>query len=200
MAPAPDPLGTPGVQGATTPALAGLAARVEAHCRQIAATRMAGLPIVHPGLQVRLLGLAPWDEQPGLAWGVLVTPWSMGLLALPIAAGGPPPDSLPRPGRTEPRQAGDHRLDFIGADDPALGPHAICPLFSPMGEFADQAAALATARAVLQALRPPAPAPGVPSAMRGAVPEPTPACRAPACSMAAGPARRRFLFGRGAAR
>lgn len=165
------------------PSLAGLAARVEAHYRHIAATRMAGLPIVHPGLQVRLLGLAPWETQPGLAWGVLVTPWSMGLLALPIAAGGPAADTLPRPGRTEPRQAGDHRLDFIGADDPALGPHAICPLFSPMGEFADQAAAVATAQAVLQALRPPAPAAGVARA-----------------APAAAPARRSFLFGRSAAR
>ena len=151
-----------------------LAARVrmlEAGFERIAATRMAGVPLCHPQLQVAAVGFA---AQPGSggAVGVLVTPWFMNLVWLPLDA--QPADGVLAVGDTRTRALGPERFDFIGAFEEAIGPFEACSLFSPMDEFADQAAALATAEAVLSLLRPPPP------------PEPV-------------PARRRFLLGAGRA-
>jgi [NiFe] hydrogenase assembly HybE family chaperone len=72
------------------------------------------------------------------------------------------------------RVIGNARIDFLGAEEGALGRFEACSLFSPMAPFADQAAAVATAREVLLRLR--------------AVPVPP--------EQPAAPARRGFLFGR----
>jgi len=65
---------------------------------QIASTRMAGLPILHPALRVETLGFEPLpmdalpqepaapaglQAQPELL-GILITPWFMNLLCLPL--------------------------------------------------------------------------------------------------------------------
>lgn len=138
--------------------------RLEATYRDIAATRMAGLPLLHPGLRVQAVDFL--TEGP-VAWGVLVTPWCMNLLRLPLSDDAP---MLP-PGQSAPRDLGPQRFDFVGAELAALGRFEQCSLFSPVFEFVDQAAAVATAREVLRLLRP-------------APVEPV-------------PARRRFLFGHG---
>ncbi len=153
-------------------------AQLEAAYRHIAATRMAGLPLCHPGLQVAALGFEPLPGSGG-ALGVLLTPWFMNLVWLPMD------DEPMQPtlgfGQTRARAVGTERFDFIGAHEPGCGAFEACSLFSPMAEFADQAAALATAHAVLHELRKP----------------PEPPAAAPAV---AAPARRSFLFGaRGAA-
>jgi [NiFe] hydrogenase assembly HybE family chaperone len=44
------------------------------------------------------------------------------------------------------------RFEFLASEEPGIGPFAACSLFSPMGDFPDQETALATARAVLDAL------------------------------------------------
>jgi [NiFe] hydrogenase assembly HybE family chaperone len=114
---------------------------------------MAGLPMLNPVLQVRALGFRPWNEH----WlGVLVTPWFMNLVLMPRLAEHFPP-CAERESRHLVFPAGV--FEFIGAHDAELGGWLACSLFSPMFEFSDQAAAEATALAVLEGLlevKPPA--------------------------------------------
>lgn len=121
------------------------AASLLAAFRRIHRERMQGLPILNPRLQVAV-------QEGGVSgdhWiGVLLTPWCMSLTALP--AGDPTSDWTPGTTRTLAFPAG--RFDLLVASEPDLGPYATCSLFSPMGDFADQETALATARAVLEAL------------------------------------------------
>ena len=149
--------------------------------------RMADVPVLHPALQVQAVGFAlePGEEaEPIIAWGVLITPWFMNLIRLPLRSA-----ELLAPGSDAVREMGGQPLDFIGAQEPWLGDgtlsrYELCSLFSPMFEFADQAAAVATAVEVLRLLRAPKPVPA--------------AAVQPAPPMAAVPARRGFLFGRSA--
>lgn len=148
------------------------AAELEAKFIGIERTRMAGVPVLHRGLRVQALGFEPADEQAAI--GVLLTPWFMNLLRFPLEACA----SRQGIGRTRSLLVGGEAFDFIGAFEPGFGAYGACSLFSPMFEFADQSAAVATARAVLELVRT-APAPA-----KSAVPA----------------ARRAFLFGRPAQR
>lgn len=153
-----------------------IAARVEqleVVFRDIAATRMADVPICHPGLAVRALGFEPLPEEPQVAFGVLLTPWFMNLVRLPLDPTAPAALAERASAR---RVMHDRAFDFLGAFEPALGPFESCSLYSPMFDFVDQAAAVATAHEVLALLRQPEPA----------MPPAQPAA----------PARRGFLFGR----
>lgn len=186
-----------------------LASRVAALVRQfehIAVTRMAGLPVLNPALQVQAVGFATEPDQPAMALGVLVTPWFMNLIRLPLAD--TVLDLLPAPGCDAPLQLGAQQLDVIGAHEDVIGRYALCSLFSPMADFADQAGAVATALAVLDLLRPTAdapPRPGQPAPAAAALAAPAaatssaPTAPAPSAALAAAPqqpARRGFLFGR----
>lgn len=131
----------------------------------IALTRMAGLPLVHPRLTVATVDFRA-DAQGDTALGVLLTPWCMNLVRLPLREGMP----MLAVGERGARDIGSRRFDFIGAHEAGVGSFEACSLFSPMFEFADQAAALATAQQALNALR--------------------------ARQQPAQPARRGFLFGR----
>lgn len=122
--------------------------QLEAVYRRIATTRMAGLPLLHPGLAVQAVGFAPQPD--GSALGVLVTPWFMNLVRLPLQADA----ELPAPGQAEDRDIGGWTFRFHGHTEPGIGVHAAASLASPMHEFADQAAAVATAQALLERLRP----------------------------------------------
>jgi [NiFe] hydrogenase assembly HybE family chaperone len=125
----------------------------------IAATRMRGVPIVNNALRVQAVGFELDPDAPAVAIGVLVTPWFMNLVRLPLDAQA---DDLASAGTTRERAVGNERFPFIGAQEPGFGRYEVCSLFSPMGEFADQDGAVATARAVLAELRralPVAPAP-----------------------------------------
>lgn len=163
------------------------AAALEDAFRVIECTRMQGLPMLHPGLQVEALGFAPLvcaqpepEAEPQAfdgraALGILITPWFMNLILLPQ-------DDAPAlaVGRVRACVIGGARFEFIGAHEESFGAYAICSLFSPMFEFADHAAARATAEEVLKMLRAvaePAPSPE---------PEEVPAL----------PSRRAFLTGR----
>lgn len=115
---------------------------------RIARTRMADLPLNHPRLDVAAVDFRA-DDDGSVALGVLVTPWSMNLLRLPLHR----ELGVLRVGITASRDIGARRFDFIGAHEPDVGPFEACSLFSPMFEFADQAAALATAQEALKELR-----------------------------------------------
>lgn len=182
---------------------------LERSFRHIANTRMAGVPVLHAALQVRAVGFAPLPDEPGWLCGVLVTPWFMNLLRLPLepladvtaaAAAG-----CLDVGRDATREIGGQPLHFVGAHEDRLGHYEQCSLFSPMFHFADQAAAVATAAEVMKLLRhPPAAVATAPAAPTDAevIPSPAPApkvaaARAPDVEEPR-PARRGFLFGRGA--
>jgi [NiFe] hydrogenase assembly HybE family chaperone len=108
--------------------------------------RMRGLPVFNSRLDVEAVGFRPFGEY---ACGVLVTPWFMNLTIcgagrgdLPLICAG---------------EAGQWRFpagsaSFVAADIEGFGLVYNCSLFSPMDDFVDQAAARATATAVLDAL------------------------------------------------
>ncbi len=149
-------------------------ALLQARFRAIADGPMRGLPLNHPGLPVEAIGFEPDRADPGWGLGVLLTPWCMNLVRLPLRA------DLPTlaVGRSASRPCGDGEVAFIGAHDDVLGGHETCSLFSPMQGFADARAARDTAREVLALLR------------RPAVVE-----RQSVAERPAAPSRRGFLFG-----
>jgi [NiFe] hydrogenase assembly HybE family chaperone len=153
--------------------------RVFAH---IASTRMQGVPVQNPALRVQAVGFAPQLDPEGgeRLLGVLVTPWFMNLVFLPLAeprAGG----AVLGVGQKARHQIGNQTFEFIGAHEDGLGAFACCSLFSPMFEFVDHAAAVATACEVLNLLRTPSPT------------------RQPMQPADAAPSRRGFLLGRAGA-
>jgi [NiFe] hydrogenase assembly HybE family chaperone len=156
------------------------ALRLVAAFEHVARTRMAGVPVLNPALVVEAVGFEPQTDAAGACGvlGVLVAPWFMNLIWLPADAA----DASHRVGETRLHELGGERFEFIGAHEPRVGAYALCSLFSPMFEFVDQAAARATAQAVLASLR--------------ADPAPLAVSSAPAPGAA--PARRSFLFGRSA--
>ncbi|MDR1890200.1 MAG: [NiFe]-hydrogenase assembly chaperone HybE [Zoogloeaceae bacterium] len=116
----------------------------------IAATRMADMPLANPSLAVEAVAFRRQGAN-GHWLGVLITPWAMNLLYLPTTDGTPPwPD----------KKAGDKHLwrfpsgayEFTVAAEEALGVYHLCSLFSPPTQFATQEAARQTACATLAAL------------------------------------------------
>lgn len=159
-------------------AIAVRVAALEALFRAIADTRMSGVPVLNGALCVEAVGFASHAPEPGPddgAIGILITPWFMNLLRLPLVR----EDDVTRVGRSRSLTVGRERFDFIGAHEAAFGSFEACSLFSPMFDFPDQAAARLTAVAVLSSLR---------------VEPPEHAARP------VQPARRGFLFGRSGAR
>jgi len=121
--------------------------------RRIHRERMAGLPILHPDLSVAVVGGQAWDGD----WlGVLVTPWCLNLVLVPG------PGSAREPGPFGSKLQLDlpaGRFEFLASEEEGIGRFAACSLVSPMHQFADQAAAVATAEEVMTALfQPEAPA------------------------------------------
>ncbi len=148
---------------------------LEALFADIALTRMAGVPVLHLGLRVEAVDFVVHtaDEQgaePG-ALGVLMTPWFMNLVWFPLERR----DSPVNVGGSRVHAIAGESFEFIAAHEASFGSFEACSLFSPMFQFADHAAARATAAAVLASLRA----------------KPAPQAEKP-------PARRSFLFGRSA--
>lgn len=172
-----------------TPDTAALATRVDALVaayQRIAATRMQGIPLLHDVLRVQAVGFEyvaqsePKDTVSAV--GILVTPWFMNLVWLPL-------QSLDQPrqvGIKMQRHVGSVCFEFIAAHEDAFGSYETCSLFSPVFEFENQTAAVDTAQAALATLRQPT------RAAHMAPTTPT----APSAPEA--PARRAFLFGRSA--
>lgn len=116
----------------------------------IAETAMAGIPILNPVLSVRVVGMRPWGND----WlCVLITPWFMNLVALPIQQ--PVEGGQRRAGEKDMIILPAGRFEFIQAHHDVLGPYRMCSLFSPVLEFGDQDTAVMTAEQVLVNLFPP---------------------------------------------
>jgi [NiFe] hydrogenase assembly HybE family chaperone len=127
---------------------------VQAAFERVRRERMAGLPFVNEALRVEVVGLRRWR---GLWLGVLVTPWFMNLLLLPgdfAADDDGPAAAWPRLATGEYASfafpAGV--MSFLGGREGEAGEYLSCSLFSPMFEFAEQAAARQMAEACLLAL------------------------------------------------
>lgn len=137
-------------------------------------TRMQGVPVLHSGLIVETVGFEAYTDIDGAlaALGILMTPWFMNLIWLPLQGQAAMPI-----GQVCERNFGGERFEFIGAHEASFGAYEMCSLFSPMFEFADQATAHATAQEVLGLLRK---APIAPAAL----------------ASAPIPGRRAFLLGR----
>lgn len=127
------------------------AAALAAAFRAVETTRMAGVPLLHPRLRVEAVGFQREASEPSIALGVLVTPWFMNLVRLPLDAASE--QGLAAVGVRCQRKVEALDLEFLGADEAAFGRFESCSLFSPMHDFVDQSAALATAREVLAQLR-----------------------------------------------
>ena len=120
--------------------------------RSILDKQMRDMPMLNPALCVEAVGFRPWSDH----WlGILVTPWFMNLVRLPLAR----VDATDGVGLGSTLELGGRAIGFLGAHEAAIGAFDACSLFSPMFEFANPAAACGVAEAVLADLRgAPAPA------------------------------------------
>jgi [NiFe] hydrogenase assembly HybE family chaperone len=128
-----------------------LAERLEAHFLDVQARAMKDVPICNENLAVASAGFRPWREW---AVGIVVTPWFMNIVAAPFA--GAPPVAVAA-GATQSLSLPAGEVAFLAADLEGFDRLLMCSLFSPMQDFADHEAALATARASLDLLLAPPP-------------------------------------------
>jgi len=160
---------------------------LEASFRRIESERMAGVPLLNPALRVQAVDFTRWQQH----WlGALVTPWFLNLVLVPGAAEG---WRCAGNGERVFHRFGAGDFAFLGSEEPEIGEFQSCSLISPMADFADQASAVATARAALRMLHVEKPA----AELIGAVG--TGRCTGdsvPAPAAAAQPSRRAMLFGR----
>ena len=124
---------------------------IEATFQRIHTERMADMPLVNPALDVAAVG---FSRVAGKEWrGVLLTPWSLGLLLLPATAEWEPITTHTRVYR----EFASGNFAFLGNVEEGLGEYLLCPLIHDMNQFSDQETALLTARACLIALDMPPP-------------------------------------------
>jgi [NiFe] hydrogenase assembly HybE family chaperone len=126
-----------------------LARALEDGMRRAAADGMAALPLSNPRLRVEAVGFHAWRD-----WrlGVLVTPWSMLLIAGPDEAH---PGDWPEGVEVE-LALPSGRYDFLPARFGRSGPVLMLSLFSPMDDFPSMEAARAAAKsALLEVMTPP---------------------------------------------
>lgn len=113
----------------------------------IAATRMADLPIANRALSVEAIGFRRYSD---LHWiGALVTPWAINLLRLPGATSGWP---LASGGAGVDWRFPSGDYSFLVAEEARLGVYHLCSLFSPVPEFDTHEAARLTALAAVEGL------------------------------------------------
>lgn len=125
--------------------LAALSTRIESQFRLIAETRMAGIPVMNTALGVAMRGLGRVGDK---HVGILVTPWFMNILFLPLRA----PDPAPVIGAKAQMLLPSGSYEAIWNHEEVLGGYWSCSLFSPMFEFADMDSAVATADAAIEEL------------------------------------------------
>jgi [NiFe] hydrogenase assembly HybE family chaperone len=126
--------------------VAAFSARLESHFAEVYRSAMADVPICNEALAVASVGFRPWR---GHALGIVVTPWFMNILLVTLQGA---PKVSGAPGATQSVSLPCGNVDFLVADLEGFGRLLMCSLFSPMQDFADHEAALATATAAVAAL------------------------------------------------
>jgi len=126
--------------------------KLEAVFQNIERERMQDMPMCNPVLRVEAVNFRQWGQY---YFGVMLTPWFMNLMLLPV-------DSVIKPGMESGALArlaeGSKQMhifpsghyEFISGYEAGLGNFLMCSLFSPMFEFGDQQAAVDTANSVLE--------------------------------------------------
>jgi [NiFe] hydrogenase assembly HybE family chaperone len=120
-----------------------VAQKLESVFSEIAHTRMADVPILNPALRVEIIGFREWEGR----WvGVLVTPWMINLVLMPGQ------DAPLIPLALDEKKLWDFpsgAYEFMGLNEPAIGTCHICPLISPVMEFATHEEALSVAQQII---------------------------------------------------
>jgi [NiFe] hydrogenase assembly HybE family chaperone len=134
-----------------------IGARLAAVYREIEATAMRDAPICNRALKVEAIGFREFSDY---VLGIIITPWFLNIFVARACADGAP--SLPDGSLQLRFPAG--AVDFSVRELEGFGRLASASLFSPMSDFADQAAAREVASTALAALfdadlHAPAPAP-----------------------------------------
>jgi len=114
------------------------------HFREIGETRMRDLPFYNARLSVEACGFAPFDQTDLI--GVLVTPWFMNLMLLPLQPAAADPQAIGQ-SRVVALPGGARR--FLYGGDLGIGGYWAHSLHSPMQKFASQGHACSEARAAL---------------------------------------------------
>lgn len=122
------------------------AKKLEEVFNDIAATRMAGLPICNEAVRVQAVGFREWQ---GHHVGVLVTPWTMNLVLMQGDG-----EQLKTLGPDEKMtwEFPSGKYDFMGLNEAALGACQICSLISPLSGIASHEDAVSIASQVMTAL------------------------------------------------
>ena len=123
-----------------------VSAGLETAFTRIQRERMADIPLLNPALKVQAVGFCAWEVY---CLGVLITPWFMNLMLLPLA--GDEWAALPS-GTKINRSFPSGSYEFILGEEEGVGRYLMCSLFSPVFEFQNQEAAVATAEAVMHGL------------------------------------------------
>jgi [NiFe] hydrogenase assembly HybE family chaperone len=123
-----------------------LSARLEQHFCELYERCMKDMPICNAAVSVACVGFRPFGD---FSLGIVLTPWFMNLCAAP-REGAAKVEQQPGATRTLALPAGN--VDFLATDLDGFDRLLFASLFSPMQDFVDHAAALATAQAALAAL------------------------------------------------
>jgi len=119
---------------------------LEADFTEIWHAKMRDVPMVNKTLHVQGVGFRMHEGRP---LGVLISPWFMNLVQLPMQ-GEDWSDLIP--GVKEVIEFPSGEYEFIQNVRETVGGYKACSLFSPMGEFKTQAQAVDVATAVMSAL------------------------------------------------
>lgn len=113
---------------------------------EIAHTRMKGLPIVHPGLEVKVIKFRRWQND----WiGMVVTPWS--ILSIYVCGNRQAWQPI-EPGRVRTIELPSGDYPYTCVDDQILGRYLTLSLKSPVLDFENQQAAELFAGVALDAM------------------------------------------------
>lgn len=126
--------------------ISAMVCRLEETYSSIHRERMADLPLVNPEIGVYAVGFR--ESEHGLI-GVLITPWCMNLVSLPLSGN----DWSDKPELSEETltfPSGSYT--FTVGCELEIGKYRSCSLFSPMFQFADDQAAIETAEVIMREL------------------------------------------------
>ena len=123
-----------------------LSVGLETAFTRIQRERMTGMPVLNQALEVQAVGFRVWENY---CLGVLITPWFMNLMLLPLD--GDVWAELPS-GTKINQSFPSGTYEFILGEEEGIGRYQMCSLFSPVFEFQNQKAAVATAEAVMEGL------------------------------------------------
>ncbi|MBP9150438.1 MAG: [NiFe]-hydrogenase assembly chaperone HybE [Rhodoferax sp.] len=104
---------------------------LEALFDDIANTRMQGVLIKNLALKVQAVDFAPVPQQPDMMQGVLITPWFMNLVRLPLR-NAPASAQVLAERQKATRQVGNTDFEFIGSFEVTIGAFEVCSLYSPI--------------------------------------------------------------------